>query len=105
MAAGLPVVASDLNALPEIVRDGSSGLLVPQDDPASLARAIDRLGQNPELRRKLGEEGRRLAEQRFDLSQNAGRLLQVMKRVALEDRSPGRTPSVSEPATRERLPR
>jgi glycosyltransferase involved in cell wall biosynthesis len=104
MAAGLPVVASDLNALPEIVSDGSSGLLVPQDDPASLAQAIDRLGQNPELRRKLGEEGRRLAEQRFDLSQNARRLLQVMKRVALEDRSSRREPSVSEPATRERLP-
>lgn len=90
MAAGLPIVASDLNALPEIVIDGDSGVLVPQDDAAALAQAIDRLGQNPELRRKMGAEGRRLAEHRFDLSQNVRRLLQVMKHVALESRPQGR---------------
>ena len=90
MAAGLPIIASDLNALPEIVLHGDSGLLVPQDDAAALAHAIDHLGQNPELRRKMGAEGRRLAEHRFDLSQNVRRLLQVMKHVALESRPQGR---------------
>ena len=90
MAAGLPIIASDLNALPEIVLHGDSGLLVPQDDAAALAHAIDHLGQNPELRRKMGAEGRRLAEHRFDLSQNTRRLLQVMKHVALESRPQGR---------------
>jgi glycosyltransferase involved in cell wall biosynthesis len=103
MAAGLPVIASDLNALPEIVSDGSSGQLVPQDDPAVLAAAIDRLGRNTELRRRMGQEGRLLAEQRFDLSHNARRVLQVMKRVAVEDMPGRRVPSVPEPAARERL--
>jgi glycosyltransferase involved in cell wall biosynthesis len=82
MASGLPVVASNLNALPEIVGDGTSGLLVPMEDAAALGAAIERLGQDPERRRRMGLEGRQAAERRFDLAANASRVLDVMKEVA-----------------------
>jgi glycosyltransferase involved in cell wall biosynthesis len=88
MASGLPVVASDLNAIPEIVGDGTSGLLVPPNDAAALATAIERLAGDPERRRQMGLEGRRIAEQRFDLVANANRVLDVLKQVAGKSRRP-----------------
>lgn len=54
------VVASDVGSVAEAVRDGQSGLLVRPDDPAALAGAIRTLLEDEELRRRLGEEGRRL---------------------------------------------
>ena len=67
MAAGLPVVASAVGGIPEVVVDGETGLLVPPNDAAALAVAIRRLLAEPELRRRLGEAGRRRAEAEFDL--------------------------------------
>ena len=57
-AAGLPAIGSRLNAVPEIVQDGETGLLVPPGDRDALARAIDALLASPELRRDLGTRGR-----------------------------------------------
>jgi glycosyltransferase involved in cell wall biosynthesis len=65
MAAGLPVVASAVGGIPEIVVDGETGLLVPPGDPAPLAEAIRRLLGDPELRRRFGEAGR--AVELFDV--------------------------------------
>jgi glycosyltransferase involved in cell wall biosynthesis len=87
MASGLPVVASDLNAVPEIVADGSCGMLVRPGDPAALASAVTALGHAPELRRRMGAEGRRIAEERFDVEVNARRVLDVLKRVATESQA------------------
>lgn len=61
MAAGVPVVASDVTAVPEVVPDRRAGLLVPPRDPAALSSALVRLLEDPELRRRLGREGRRHA--------------------------------------------
>ena len=58
MLAGSAVVASDVGSVPEAVRDGQTGLLVPPDDPAELAIAIQRLLGDRELRRMLGENAR-----------------------------------------------
>jgi glycosyltransferase involved in cell wall biosynthesis len=82
MASGLPVVASNLNAVPEMVSDGISGLLVPPNDAAALATAIEGLGRDPERRHQMGLEGRRIAEQKFDVVANANRVLDVLKQVA-----------------------
>ena len=65
MDAGLPVVASRLGGLPEVVEDGRTGLLVPSGDVRALAEAIDRLIANPQESRSLGAEGRRRVESRF----------------------------------------
>jgi len=60
MACGVPVVATTGGALPEVVgADGSTGILVPPDDPDALAAGIRTVLDNPELARRLGEGGRR----------------------------------------------
>lgn len=53
MAAGAPIVASDLPALREILRDGGNAVLVPPEDPAALARGIERLIRDPVLAERL----------------------------------------------------
>jgi glycosyltransferase involved in cell wall biosynthesis len=63
MAHGRPVVASAVGGLPDMIRDGETGLLVPPRDPAALRAAIDRLLADAELRRRLGRAAReRIAE-------------------------------------------
>jgi glycosyltransferase involved in cell wall biosynthesis len=66
MACGVPLVATTGGALPEVVgRQGETGLLVPPNDPSALAAAITRLLDDPELRARLGEAGRRRVLHRF----------------------------------------
>jgi len=66
MAAGKPVVATDIRGCREEVVDGVTGLLVLPGDPRSLAKAITALLVDPDRARKLGEEGRRRVETEFD---------------------------------------
>jgi glycosyltransferase involved in cell wall biosynthesis len=58
MASGLPVVASDVGGIPEVVRHGETGLLVPPGDVDALATALDRLAADPDLRARLGAGAR-----------------------------------------------
>jgi glycosyltransferase involved in cell wall biosynthesis len=59
MAAGLPVVASRIGQLAELIRDGENGLLCEPGDPVALAEALDRLRLDPLLGRRLGANARR----------------------------------------------
>ncbi len=61
MAAELPVVACRIAAVPEVVLDGATGLLVAPRDPGALAEALERLIREPALATRLGREGRRRA--------------------------------------------
>ncbi|HJR04176.1 MAG TPA: glycosyltransferase family 4 protein, partial [Methylomirabilota bacterium] len=61
MAAELPVVACRIAAIPEVVLDGTTGLLVGPRDPGALAEALERLIGEPALARRLGRDGRRRA--------------------------------------------
>lgn len=61
MAAELPVVACRIAAVPEVVLEGATGLLVPPRDPGALADALERLLREPALAGRLGQEGRRRA--------------------------------------------
>jgi L-malate glycosyltransferase len=65
MAASLPVVATRVGGSPELVRDGETGLLIPPNDDASLASAIERLLTHPELRAAFGSKARKFALERF----------------------------------------
>jgi glycosyltransferase involved in cell wall biosynthesis len=67
MAAGLPVVATAVGALPELVRDGEDGLLVPAGDVDALAARLARLVDEPELRAAMGARARTRAENDFAL--------------------------------------
>ncbi len=75
MASGVPVVASRLSGIPELVHDGECGLLVPPGDSEAIADAIERLAADPALRRRLGEAGRARVLEDFDLMTNASRLV------------------------------
>jgi glycosyltransferase involved in cell wall biosynthesis len=61
MSFGVPVIASAVDGLPEIVHDGQNGLLVPAADESRLAQAIERLYREPGTRARMGAEGRRVA--------------------------------------------
>jgi glycosyltransferase involved in cell wall biosynthesis len=67
MAMGLPVVASDVGGMREILSEGAEGFLVPPGDPESLAGALGRLVQDAGLRASLGAQGRARVEERFSL--------------------------------------
>ena len=64
---GLPVVATRVGGVPEVVEDGVTGLLVPPRDPEALAQAILRLADDPLLRRHMGEAARRRVCERFSV--------------------------------------
>jgi glycosyltransferase involved in cell wall biosynthesis len=61
MAAGLPVVATSVGGVPDVVTDGVTGILVPPHDPPALAAAIERLAADPGLRARMGAAARRAA--------------------------------------------
>lgn len=67
MAAGLPIVASDVGGVPELVVEGETGLLTAPADDAALAGALARLLADPDLRRGMGAAGRARVEALFDL--------------------------------------
>ena len=67
MACGLPVVATRVGGLPEVVDDGVTGLLVAPADPAALAQAMVAIWTDPERRDRMGRAGRLRAEERFDV--------------------------------------
>lgn len=63
MAAGVPMIASRVGGVPELIEDGISGLMVPPAEPQALAGAIARLAGDPELRRRMGAAARQRAEE------------------------------------------
>ena len=80
-ATALPVVASDIHGIPDVVRDGETGLLVPAKDAAALASAIGRLVEDGELRRRLGAAGRAYVAQRYDWNANAAQMELIYGRL------------------------
>lgn len=71
MASGLPVVATAISGIPELVEAEVSGLLVPSGDPGALADAIERLVRDPELCDRLGRAAREKVEREFNLRTSA----------------------------------
>lgn len=91
-AAGLPVVGAATGGIPEAVRDGATGLLVPEDDLGALAAAIQRLARDPDLAQRLGREGRRRA------ARGAHEAVEVLWRAS--GWTPSRSPRVLHVVTR-----
>jgi colanic acid/amylovoran biosynthesis glycosyltransferase len=82
MSSGVPVVASRLSGIPELVEHERSGLLVEPGDVDGLAGALVRLHADPGLRRRLAAEGRRTVEEEFDVRRNAARLAEIFRGAA-----------------------
>ncbi len=78
MAAGVPVVSTDVSGIPELVRHEQTGLLVPPNDPTALAAAIARLIAAPAFAEALAAAGRSLLEADFDLLKTTVQLHDLM---------------------------
>jgi len=77
MAMQLAVVATKMTAIPEIVEDRVSGILVPPRNPQALAHALLELADDRALVEALGMNARKRVEQRFDVQKNARRYLEL----------------------------
>ncbi len=73
-ATGLPLVGSRLSGIPEIIREGETGLLIEPGDADALAKLLLRLARDPEERARLGKAARALVERDFALDRNLSRL-------------------------------
>jgi glycosyltransferase involved in cell wall biosynthesis len=82
MAAGLPVVATRVGGIPECVRHGETGLLVPPDDRTALAAAIAALLNDGELRRTFGAAAQRCIRERFSPESQTAAIERVFSDVA-----------------------
>lgn len=76
MSAGVPVIASRVGGLPEIVRDGETGLLVENKGDA-IAAAIRRMTEDRVLARRLGDAGKRMVAERFTVERMVRRTMEV----------------------------
>ncbi len=81
LAAGLPIVATRVGGLPEVVRHGRSGILVPPGDENALIESVLSLTHDDEQRRKLGLEARRFIEDEYSLAAAVRRLEQTYDEV------------------------
>lgn len=77
MASGLPIIASEVGGVPEMVISEENGLLLPPAQPNRLAQACIQLLQEPALAQKMGETGRTIAQKRFNLVRQADALEQI----------------------------
>jgi glycosyltransferase involved in cell wall biosynthesis len=87
LASARPLIGTRVGAVPELVRDGVNGLLVPEKDVAALAAALERLRDDPLERRRLGEQGRRSALESHTWD-DVGRALEALYERARRRRRP-----------------
>ncbi len=78
MAAGLPVISTPIGGIPEMVEAGVTGELVAEHDPSALAVAIENLLADSGLARRLGEQGREMARQKFSIEVSAEQLRKII---------------------------
>jgi len=81
MASGLPVIASKVGAIPEIIKDNLNGLLVEQNNPEQLSQKIELLLDDTALRIKLSNAGRKHVEENFTWEKHLGKLLKIYEQI------------------------
>jgi glycosyltransferase involved in cell wall biosynthesis len=79
MACGLPVITTAVSGIPEVVRDGFNGQLVPPDDPEALADALLRLDRDPRLAARLSAEAQATVREQFDGERFASQLAALFR--------------------------
>jgi glycosyltransferase involved in cell wall biosynthesis len=82
LGSGLPIVATRMGGIPELVQEGVNGHLVPPSSPRELSRAIKDLVDQPRLRMAMGAESRRIAEREHDAARNCEALLDLMAAIS-----------------------
>jgi glycosyltransferase involved in cell wall biosynthesis len=81
MSCGLPVVATEVGGIPEIVEDGVNGFLVQPKHPEAIAERILELNEDGALRRKLGEAARRTVLERYTADRVLGQYEEIYEKV------------------------
>jgi len=79
MASGAPVIASSIAGIPELLADGNCGILVPPQDPTTLADAIEQLILSPQLRLEYAYKARKQAERLFNMWVNGAQLASLLQ--------------------------
>lgn len=81
-AMEVPVVASNTGGVPEVVKDGETGLLVESKNPKALADAVTKLIGNGGLRKEMGKKGREFVLKNYDLNKNAEKMNELYSKLA-----------------------
>lgn len=81
MAAGLPVIVSDVGAIPELVKDGVNGLIIKPGDVKAIADRIIMLAKDRDLRKRMGDINRELMRQKYDMPIIAGMIDRVYQEL------------------------
>lgn len=85
MAAGVPIVASNVGGIPDLVKHGENGLLVPPADVAALREAVRTLIDDPPLRERMGRKGRNMCH-RFDIKSMVNKISEVYETLQAQIR-------------------
>ncbi len=81
MSCGKPVVSTESGSIPEVVKNGETGLLTPPGNIRALSESIELLIKNKKLRDKMGNKARRLCLERYDSKKSAEQLAKIYSRV------------------------
>jgi glycosyltransferase involved in cell wall biosynthesis len=92
MAAGLPVVATDVGAVVDVVSDGVNGFVIPPRDTDRLFNALRELLMDDRLRRRMGRAGWQIAKNRFDAERAVEQIVELANRVCGRDAQVGVAP-------------
>lgn len=83
MSLSVPVVATNVGGIPEVVKDGQTGLLVKPGDPYALCKACLKMLENKELRKKLGEKGKERIVGEFEVAKQAENFFEVYRDLCI----------------------
>ena len=89
MAAGIPVIATDVGGNPELVADDVAGFLIPPQDASAMAAALLKYSNNPELRTRHGKHGRMRAIQHFSVEKMVASYESVYRRTLIKQQQSG----------------
>jgi glycosyltransferase involved in cell wall biosynthesis len=81
MAAGKPCITTNISSMPEIVEDNVSGIIVPPEDSASVAKACIKILSDKELSSRMGREGKKIVKEKFTIEKMADRYEEVFNEV------------------------
>jgi len=81
LACGVPAIVTEYHGQADVVRDHDCGIIVSQDDPSGLARAVARVAADERQRSTWGANGRRAVEEKHSWDERAGRVDQLLRSV------------------------
>jgi len=81
MACGLPVIATNVGGIPEVVRHGQNGILIEARNVNTLYQSIEKMLADPEIARNMGSSANRLIQQNFSWLNNAGKMMEIYKEL------------------------